>query len=83
MGVDDSSGTLTHEEAVVVLEDIGKEMAWCGDDAFAEVWKFIDFSTAIGFAMWTHGADEALRIFGRADESAKFHQRLIKMGAGG
>ena len=60
-------------------DDESDEMALSGGDSWGEIGEFMNAIGAISLAMGAHGTERTLGLFGSANQSAKFHEGLIKM----
>ena len=79
--VDDLGGSLTDQEARISVDDEGEETPTSGRWAAGNVWKQVNHAFAMGDAVGFEGAVGAARIFGSADECAKFHEGLVEVRA--
>ena len=81
MRIYDASGSLAHEKAPSVFRDKRGEAASSGAQALTQFWNFFHFASSMTDTMLPDRALAAFGLLGGADQSAEFHQGLVKMGA--
>ncbi len=64
-------------------DDESDEMALGGGNLRSEIGELINATGAISRAVDANRTEQALGLFGSANQSAQFHERLIQMGAPG
>ncbi len=73
--------SLAHKHARALLRNESNEASLRDTGTFASVRQFMHALFSMGATMLGHRANTALRILWQANERAKFHERLVQVGA--
>lgn len=79
--IDDTRRTLVDEKPPAAFGDEGDESAGSCGDTISRGWQFPDGTPPKGKAARRDRTAVALRLFGRANDRAEFHEGLVERGA--